>query len=109
MDQGILADARGDPGVPANDYSIAWSARGNARAHARRLQRQAQHNQGFQVVPQHGVSFRARRLVAGPRRRGASPVGRVTQDGLVGAALRALRLFEPATTSQVMAWAYPRK
>ena len=29
MDCAVLADARGDPGVPANDYSIAWSARGN--------------------------------------------------------------------------------
>src|SRR5262245_58420915 len=38
MDCEVLADARGDPGVPANDYSIACSARGNARAHARRLQ-----------------------------------------------------------------------
>jgi hypothetical protein len=27
MDCEVLADARGDPGVPANDYSIAWSAR----------------------------------------------------------------------------------
>src|SRR6516225_4489232 len=27
MDCEALADARGDPGVPANDYSIAWSAR----------------------------------------------------------------------------------
>jgi hypothetical protein len=60
MDCEVLADARGDPGVSANDYSIAWSARGNARAHARRLQRQAQRNQ---VVPQHDVSSRARRLV----------------------------------------------
>src|SRR5262249_43812345 len=29
MDRAVLADARGDPGASANDYSIAWSARGN--------------------------------------------------------------------------------
>src|SRR5262245_1229526 len=26
MDCAVLADARGDPGVPANDSSIAWSS-----------------------------------------------------------------------------------
>src|SRR5215472_2603026 len=35
-----------------------------ARAHARWLQRQAQHDQRLQVVPQHGVSLRVNRLVA---------------------------------------------
>jgi hypothetical protein len=43
-----------------------------ARAHARRLQRQAQHNQRFQVVPQHGVSSRT------PVRRGRRCASSIT-------------------------------
>jgi hypothetical protein len=35
MDCEVLADARGDPGVPANDYSIAWSPRRRLVAGAR--------------------------------------------------------------------------
>jgi hypothetical protein len=31
LDARGIADARGDPGASANDYSIAWSARGNLR------------------------------------------------------------------------------